>query len=70
MGGFGGGLLRADNAVRLISDNIKYRQLCYIGWLIVELEVLRKEVRKNRRGQGFVLWKIEGAGMMLRLQYN
>lgn len=25
MGGFGGGLLWADNAVRLISDNVKYR---------------------------------------------
>ena len=30
-----GGWLRADNAVRLISDNVKYRQLCYIGWRIV-----------------------------------
>ena len=26
-----GGWLRADNAVWLISDNVKYRQLLYIG---------------------------------------
>lgn len=25
IGGFGGGLLRVDNAVWLISDNVKYR---------------------------------------------
>ena len=25
---------------------------------------------ENQRGWGFVLWKIKGAGMMLRLQYN
>ena len=31
MGGFGGGWLRADNVVRLISDNGKYIKLRYIG---------------------------------------
>jgi hypothetical protein len=70
MGGFGGGLLRADNAVRLISDNVKYRQLCYIGLLLIGLEVLRKEGgrKENRRGG---ITEIKGSRrMVLHLQYN
>lgn len=52
MGGFGGGLLRVDNAVRLISDNVKYRKLRYIGWQIVELEVLRNEGEERENAEG------------------
>lgn len=41
--GFGGRWFRVDNAVRFICDYIKYILWLYIGLLIVELEVLRKE---------------------------
>lgn len=47
-----GGLLRADNTVRLISDNVKYRKLRYIGWQIVELEVLRNEGEERENAEG------------------
>ena len=30
MGCFGGGWLRVDNALRLISENVKYRRIRYI----------------------------------------
>ena len=39
MGGFGGGWHRADNAVRLINDNVKYIIWLYIILLIVETGV-------------------------------
>ncbi len=41
-----------DNAVRLISDNVKYRKLRYIGWQIVELEVLRNEGEERENAEG------------------
>lgn len=70
MGGFGGGLLRVDNAVRLISDNVKYRKLRYIGWQIVELEVLRNEGEERENAEGGIT-EIKGSRrIMLHLQYN
>ncbi len=52
MGGFGGGLLRADNAVRLFIDDIKYMQILYIIFAIIKLKSQRNEGEKKIKEGG------------------